>query len=221
MPIWIIIVIVFAVLILIGCIFGGTKESDEPQSNNNNSLNIKDDKKPVQDNRKKITVIDFSAMAKADIETWCNENGIVCSFTDLYSETVPVGGFISQSVEADKVIYEKDSIRIVYSLGKEPTMGQKNALKKAESYSRNLHMSKSKLYKQLTSEYGEGFTAEEAQYAIDHLVADYNLNALEKAKSYQKNLNMSKSRIYQQLISEYGEGFTASEAQYAIDHLEE
>lgn len=32
-----------------------------------------------------------------------------------------------------------------------------------------MHMSKKGIYKQLTSEYGEGFTAEEAQYAINHL----------------------------------------------------
>ena len=42
-------------------------------------------------------------------------------------------------------------------------------LKKAESYSSTMHMSKKGIYKQLTSEYGEGFTDEEAQYAIDHL----------------------------------------------------
>ena len=32
-----------------------------------------------------------------------------------------------------------------------------------------MHMSKQKIYDQLTSEYGEKFTAEEAQYAIDNL----------------------------------------------------
>lgn len=45
----------------------------------------------------------------------------------------------------------------------------KSALKKAESYSEIMHMSKAGIYDQLISEYGEKFTAEEAQYAIDHL----------------------------------------------------
>ena len=72
----------------------------------------------------------------------------------------------------------------------------------------------------MTSESGEQFTEDEAQYAVDHLQADYNKNALEKAKSYQSLMNMSKSAIYDQLISEYGEQFTADEAQYAIDHLD-
>ena len=74
-------------------------------------------------------------------------------------------------------------------------------------------MSKQRLYEQLTSTYGEGFDASSAQYAIDHVVADYNYNALQKAKSYRKNQSMSKNRLYEQLTSSYGEGFTASEAE--------
>ena len=45
----------------------------------------------------------------------------------------------------------------------------KNALKKAESYSKTMHMSKQAIYDQLTSEYGEQFPEDAAQYAIDHL----------------------------------------------------
>lgn len=94
----------------------------------------------------------------------------------------------------------------------------KSALKKAESYSKNLHMSKQRIYDQLVSEYGEKFPADAAQYAIDNLEADWNENALAKAKSYQE-LNMSTQRIYDQLISDYGEKFTEEQATYAIEHL--
>lgn len=55
----------------------------------------------------------------------------------------------------------------------------KNALRKSKAYSDTMHMSKAGIYDQLTSSYGEGFTAEAAQYAIDNLKADYNKNALE------------------------------------------
>ena len=55
------------------------------------------------------------------------------------------------------------------SKGKEPTMEDKNALAKAELYSSIMHMSRSAIYDQLTSSYGEKFTAEEAQYAVDNL----------------------------------------------------
>lgn len=88
------------------------------------------------------------------------------------------------------------------------------------SYAKNLHMSKKGVYDQLTSSYGEGFSADTAQYTIDHMTGvDWNANALEKAKQYYYNMSMSKSAVYDQLTSEYGEQFTASEAQYAIDHL--
>ena len=80
-------------------------------------------------------------------------------------------------------------------------------------------MSKAGLYEQLTSEYGEKFSKESAQYAIDNIDVDWKENALKKAKVYQNTMAMSPSAIYDQLISEYGEKFTAEEAQYAIDNL--
>lgn len=95
----------------------------------------------------------------------------------------------------------------------------KNALIKAQTYSDTMHMSKTGLFEQLTSEYGEQFPTEAAQYAIDNVKADWKQNALEKAKTYQSTMNMSKKSIYEQLVSEYGEQFTAEEAQYAIDNL--
>lgn len=95
----------------------------------------------------------------------------------------------------------------------------KSALAKAQRYSDIMYMSKQKLYDQLTSEYGEKFSAEAAQYAIDNVRADWNANALKKAKQYEKEMSMSPSAIYDQLTSEYGEQFTAAEAQYAVDKL--
>ena len=94
-----------------------------------------------------------------------------------------------------------------------------SALKKAETYSDMMHMSKAGIYDQLTSEYGEQFSEEAAQYAMDNLDADYKANALAKAESYQDTMNMSPDAIYDQLTSEYGEQFTPEEAQYAIDNL--
>ena len=80
-------------------------------------------------------------------------------------------------------------------------------------------MSKAGIYDQLTSEYGEQFTPEEAQYAIDNLQADWKANALERAKSYQESMDMTPAAIRDQLVSEYGEQFTPEEADYAIENL--
>lgn len=94
-----------------------------------------------------------------------------------------------------------------------------SALEKAKSYNEFSHMSKQGLYAQLTSEYGEQFSAEAAQYAIDNLDADYMENALLKAESYLEMSGFSKQGLYDQLTSEYGERFTADEAQYAVDNV--
>ena len=87
-------------------------------------------------------------------------------------------------------------------------------------YRKLRHMSKARLYDQLTSEYGEKFPEDAAKYAIDNVKADWNKNALKTAEAYYKNMAMSKDAIYMQLTSEYGEKFTEEQAQYAVDHLE-
>lgn len=97
----------------------------------------------------------------------------------------------------------------------------KNALSKGLQYANQLHMSKQAIYEQLTSPYGEGFPADAAQYAVDHMTGvDWNVNALEKAKEYYYKMSMSKNAVYEQLTSDYGEQFTASQARYAVDHLD-
>ncbi len=101
------------------------------------------------------------------------------------------------------------------------TIEERNALIKANEYSMTMHMSKKGIYEQLTSEYGEKFSENAAQYAIDNMRVDFKANALEKAKNYQNMMNMSKSAIYDQLVSPTGEQFTEEEAQYAIDNLED
>ena len=169
-----------------------------------------------------VVVPDFNTMSSSEAENWGKNNNMTVTTSTDYSDTILNGKVISQSINAGQTIEKgSNTIKVVYSIGRKPTMGELNALKKAQSYSDNMHMSKKRLYEQLTSSYGEGFTDSEAQYAIDHVQADWNYNALQKAKSYQSSMNMSKNRIYQQLTSSYGENFTASEAQYAIDHLED
>lgn len=93
------------------------------------------------------------------------------------------------------------------------------ALKKAETYVNYMHMSKAKLYDQLTSEYGEAFSAEAAQYAVDNVKADWKQNALKSAETYQDVMYMSPTKIREQLVSEYGDEFTDEEADYAMAHL--
>ena len=198
-----------------------TTETNSTEStistNNTNTINNVN----VEEKKLEVKVADFSEMSKEEIRSWCSKNNIKYKFKQDYSAKISKGDFISQSIKANEIIFEGDEITITYSLGKEPTTEELNALAKAESYSSLMYMSKAKIYDQLTSNYGEGFDKEAAQYAIDNIKADWNYNALQKAKSYQSTMNMSKKKIYEQLISEYGEQFTKSQAQYAIDHLDD
>ena len=99
------------------------------------------------------------------------------------------------------------------------SMEFRNALFKGQMYSDTMHMSKAAIYNQLTSQYGEKFPKDAADYAIANIKADYKKNALEKAKTYQKEIQMSASSIHNQLMSSYGEKFTQEEADYAIANL--
>lgn len=64
----------------------------------------------------------------------------------------------------------------------------KNALRSAEQYSKLMHMSKAGIYNQLTSEYGEKFSPEAAQYAVDTIKADWRTKTHWKQQRNTKTL---------------------------------
>nr|WP_253200565.1 Ltp family lipoprotein [Clostridium sp. CF012] len=128
---------------------------------------------------------------------------------------------LTTEVAAETIVEETTAPPVIEEKTKENVPTEyKSALKKANTYSDTMSMSKAGVYDQLTSEYGEKFSKEAGQYAIDNIKADWKENALKKANTYQKDMAMSPSGIYDQLISEHGEKFTVEEAQYAIDNLE-
>lgn len=209
----IILSIIFGLLFIILLISNNNEAADNGSGIYSGSTN--------ESNSKKVEIIDFSSMNETEILSWCKENNLNCNIKREYSDTIPKDGYIDQSFSASTKVPENSKITISFSLGKEPSAEYKNALKKAQSYAKNLHMSKQAIYDQLTSVYGENFEKDAAQYAIDNIEWDWKANALAKAKSYRDRMSMSKNAIYEQLISEYGEQFTEDEAQYAIDHLDE
>lgn len=100
------------------------------------------------------------------------------------------------------------------------TLGQENAIGSAQSYLSFSAFSRAGLYQQLTSEYGEGYEAADAEFAIAYLeengLVDWNAEAVESAESYLEFSQFSRAGLYQQLTSEYGEGFTHEQAEYAL-----
>ena len=95
----------------------------------------------------------------------------------------------------------------------------KNALRSAQNYVDLMPFSKAGLYDQLTSESADQFPADAAQYAVDHVNADWMAEAVEAAESYQELMPMSDAELFEQLTSEFGSKFSAEEAQHAVDSL--
>lgn len=91
------------------------------------------------------------------------------------------------------------------------TSSQRNALTKAESYLKHSAFSYSGLIEQLEF---EGYSTEDATYAVDHCGADWKEQAVKKAKSYLKHSSFSESGLIDQL--EY-EGFTHEQAVYGAE----
>lgn len=90
------------------------------------------------------------------------------------------------------------------------TTGERNAVKKAQSYLEFSAFSYAGLISQL--EY-EGYSYEEAKYGADNCGADWNEQAAKKAKSYLEFSSFSKSGLIEQLEFE---GFTHSQAEYGV-----
>jgi len=95
---------------------------------------------------------------------------------------------------------------------------QQQAVDSAQSYlADGQGFSAAGLFKQLTSSYGEGFTAANANFAISYLNPDWNAQAVESAKGYLADgQGFSRAGLLQQLTSSYGEGFTEAQAEYAV-----
>jgi cytoskeletal protein RodZ len=106
-------------------------------------------------------------------------------FTDSNSNTNTSNTNTTPSAEQATEVKTEDT-----SVPKE----YKSALNKASSYANTMHMSKRGVYDQLVSDYGEKFSAEAAQYAIDNVKANWNANALAKAKKLSEHYEYVASR---------------------------
>jgi len=167
----------------------------------------------LQTNKSKVKIVDFSKMTKEEAKSWCNKNKIICNILDEYSNTIETGKFVRQDIDTNDMIDEGKTITITYSLGKEPTLGQRNALKKAEAYLRYTSFSYNGLIKQLQY---EGFTNEEAIYGVENCKADWNEQAAKMARKYMDYLSFSRSELIKQLKYE---GFTDEQVEYGVSFV--
>ncbi|MEO3153307.1 Ltp family lipoprotein [Turicibacter sanguinis] len=114
-----------------------------------------------------------------------------------------------QKVETEQVVeQQKEETQTVQSSS--PTLAQKNAVKQAENYLRVMAFSRTGLISQL--EY-EGYSTEDATYAVDNIKVDWNEQCAKKAENYLEVMSFSRDGLYSQL--EY-EGFTHEQIEYGL-----
>ncbi len=93
----------------------------------------------------------------------------------------------------------------------------RNALRAAKKYLDYSGFSQQGLYDQLTSEFGDNYPADAAQYAVDNIGADWDAEAREAAEKYLEYSEFSREELVNQLSSEFGDKFTPEQAQAAVD----
>ncbi|MGY1855388.1 Ltp family lipoprotein [Modestobacter sp. SYSU DS0290] len=101
----------------------------------------------------------------------------------------------------------------------EGTASQQQAVRSAERYLDFAGFSRQGLIDQLSSEYGDQFSVEDATWAVDHVEVDWNAEAAEKAKSYLEFTSFSRAGLIDQLTSEYGDKFTPEQAEYGVSQV--
>ena len=90
------------------------------------------------------------------------------------------------------------------------TLGQEQAVRKAEEYLAYTSFSRTGLIAQLEF---EGFETADATFAVDSLTVDWNEQAALKAQEYIEFTSFSKESLTEQLLFE---GFSQAEADYGV-----
>lgn len=91
-------------------------------------------------------------------------------------------------------------------------MGQQNALRAAQQYLNVAPFSRTGLIDQLVSI--DGYSTEDASYAVNSLSVDWNQQAAKAAKQYLSVTSFSRSGLIDQLVSI--DGYTSAQAQYGV-----
>jgi len=101
---------------------------------------------------------------------------------------------------------EGSTVTLTVEVKPKLTLAQENAVGKAASYIEYQSFSRPGLISQLEF---EGYTTEDATFAVDTIAPDWNAQAAAKAKSYLEFQSFSRDGLYDQLIFE---GFADTEA---------
>lgn len=167
---------------------------------------------PVQAEVDMVDVPNVVGMTEADARSSLSALGFKVG-TAGGDPSMPVA---AQDVTAGARAEEGALITLTFQEKPKLTIGQSNALRSAEQYLNVMAFSRAGLIQQLTSEYGEGYAPEDAEFAISSLEqagkVDWNAEAAESARSYLDSMSFSRDGLFQQLTSDYGAGFTPEQA---------
>ena len=153
-------------------------------------------------NNKTYTIITSNT---GEVITIINDNTGNCIY-GTYKETTMVKPESEKKEEVPPTETEKEN---TYT----PTLGEKNALREAETYLSISAFSKESLIKQLKY---AGYNTNEIDYAISNCNANYNEECYEEAETYLNISTFSKEGLIKQLKYE---GYTQSQIDYALNKI--
>ena len=100
---------------------------------------------------------------------------------------------------------------------------QQNAYKAGLSYLEFMSFSRQGLIDQLSSEYGDQYPLEVAEFAVNAIeedgLVDWDAECEEAAESYLSFMTFSKQELIDQLCSDYGDQFTREQAERAVEKV--
>lgn len=155
-----------------------------------------------------VAVPDVTGMPAADAFNAITATGLVppsiSSFTD------PLAKVVSTSPAAGAEAEEGSEVTFTLEEKPKLTMGQENAISKAQSYLNLTGFSRTGLIDQLKF---EGFSAEDATFGADNAGADWNAECAQKAQSYIDMTSFSRDGLAEQLAFE---GFLPAEIEFGL-----
>ena len=156
---------------------------------------------PVVEEPVKLAVPDVTGMPADLAIASLTALGFQVPYNDDLAATV-----LYTTPAAGTMYAEGKSVSLTVQAKPKLTLAQQNAVGQAESYLSHSNFSRSGLIAQL--EY-EGYSTEDATFAVDYVGADWNAQAAGQAASYLSHSSFSREGLYDQLIYE---GYSDAEA---------
>lgn len=141
---------------------------------------------------------------------------VVCGFIgfvllmSVFMDLIGIDSTNSKSNDSKSTI-KNNTDAIIVNKDNTASMGEKMALESAKNYLRTMGFSRKGLIKQLEF---EGYTTNEAIYAVNNCEANWKEQAVRVAKNYLNTMPFSREGLIEQLEFE---GFTNEEAVYGVN----